>query len=128
MVVGCFVLFCETIIVQPTQDFAFNTTCSFLRVKAMTKIKNVCWVTLYCQQSTIIGAKYSRIDQVKFVENSLQKIWRVIVKGYGLPKANHTPSSFLKAVFHKFWILCINSATAFPIPCCNFSFYRKHNI
>ena len=33
------------------------------------------------------------------------------LKGYGLPKADHIPSNFLKAVFHKFylvhsWILC----------------------
>ena len=33
------------------------------------------------------------------------------MKGYGLPKADRTPSNFLKAVFHKFhlvhsWILC----------------------
>ena len=33
-------------------------------------------------------------------------------KGYGLPKADHMPSNFLKVVFHKFylvhsWILCL---------------------
>ena len=50
------------------------------------------------------GAEYSRISQVKFVQDSLQKIWGDIT------------SDFLKAVFHKFylvhsWILCPISVT-----------------
>ena len=43
------------------------------------------------------ATKYSRMDQVKFVEDSF-------LKGYGLTKAEHTPSNFLKAVFHKFYL------------------------
>ena len=51
------------------------------------------------------GTKYSRMDHVKFVEDSLSKIWR------GLPWADHTPPKFLKADFNKFylahsWLLC----------------------
>ena len=34
--------------------------------------------------------KYSRVDQIRFVEGNLKKI---------------TPSSFLKAVFHKFYLI-----------------------
>ena len=35
--------------------------------------------THYDIQSVIYGTKYSRMDQVKFVEDSLLKIWRDIV-------------------------------------------------
>ena len=38
------------------------------------------------------------MDQVKFVEDSLENIWKGMV-------ANHTPSNFLKAVFHKFYLV-----------------------
>ena len=27
------------------------------------------------------------------------------LKGYGLPKADHTPSNFLTAAFHKFYLV-----------------------
>ena len=52
------------------------------------------------------GAKYSRMDQVKFVKYSLWKIWRNLVY---LSKPYHF--KFLKALFHRFylvhsWILC----------------------
>ena len=45
------------------------------------------------------GAKFSRMDQVKFVEDNL--------------KADHNPPYFSKAVSHKFylahsWMLCYN--------------------
>ena len=41
--------------------------------------------------SSIYETKYSRIEQVKFVEDSLE--------------GDHTPSNFLKAVFHKFYLV-----------------------
>ena len=40
----------------------------------------------------IYGSRYSRIDQIKFVEDSLLKIW------------SHM-TNFLKAVFHKFYLV-----------------------
>ena len=52
---------------------------------------------------------------VKVFENGPSKIWGrqplKHLKWYGLPKADHTRSNFLKAVFHKFylvhsWTLC----------------------
>ena len=48
------------------------------------------------------GDKYSIMDQEKFAEDGLQKVWSV---------ADHITSNFLKAVFRKFylvysWILC----------------------
>ena len=46
------------------------------------------------------GTKYLRMDQVQFVEDSLYKI-----EGDGLLKADHTPSNFLKAVYHKFYLV-----------------------
>ena len=45
------------------------------------------WITL--------RTTYSGIDRVKFVEDSLLK---------HLPKSDHTPSNFLKAAFHKFYL------------------------
>ena len=58
---------------------------------------------------SIYGAKYSGIDQLKFMEDSLQKIWSDMVC---LSRPDHITSKFLKAVFHKFhlvhsWILCL---------------------
>ena len=49
------------------------------------------------------------MDQVKFVEDSLQKIWSDMVCLSDM--VYHITSNFLKAVFHKFymvhsWILC----------------------
>ena len=44
--------------------------------------------TIYATYGVLFETKYSRMDQVKFVEDSL--------------KADHTTSNFLKAVFHKF--------------------------
>ena len=46
----------------------------------------------------LFRTKYSRMNQVKFVQDSFKKN----LKGYGLAKADHNPSIFLKAVFHKF--------------------------
>ena len=43
----------------------------------------------FVTSKSIFGTKYSRMDQVKFV----------------LPKADHTPSNLLKAVFHKFYLV-----------------------
>ena len=55
----------------------------------------------------IYGTKYSKMDQVKFMEDRLYKIWRDMVY-LSRPCIS---SIFLKAVFHKFdlvhsWILC----------------------
>ena len=51
------------------------------------------------------GSRYSRMDQVKFVEESLQKIWSDMVC-YGLSaQADHIILNFLKAVFHKFYLV-----------------------
>ena len=36
-------------------------------------------------------------------------------KGHGLPKVDHNPSSFLKAVFHKFYL--VHSSILCPIYC-----------
>ena len=45
------------------------------------------------------------MDQVKFVEESLQKIWSDMVC-YGLSvQADHIILNFLKAVFHKFYLV-----------------------
>ena len=40
------------------------------------------------------------MDQVKFVEDNLQKIWSDMS-----PWADHITSNFLKAVFHKFYLV-----------------------
>ena len=58
----------------------------------------LCIPLVFCFQE-VHGAKYSRMDQVKFMKDSRWKIWIWIT------------SNFLKAVFHKFylihsWILC----------------------
>ena len=45
------------------------------------------------------GTKYLRVDQVKFLEDSLEEERRNL-KGYGLL----IPSDFLKFVFHKFYL------------------------
>ena len=42
------------------------------------------------------AAKYAGMDQVKFVEEGLSKI---------LKPADHITSNFLKAVFHKFYLV-----------------------
>ena len=47
----------------------------------------------------INGSRYSRMDQVKFVEDSLQKI------SSDMAWADHITSDFLKAVFHKFYLV-----------------------
>ena len=44
--------------------------------------------------ATCVWIKYSRVDQVQLVEDSLYKIWRDM--------ADHIPLNFLKAVSHKF--------------------------
>ena len=76
-------------------------------------------VTKYCTKFTFLlcprlvllltwdGTKYSRMNQVRFVEDSLSKfeeIWSAVSRSY--------PSNFLKAVSYTFylvhcWILCI---------------------
>ena len=48
-----------------------------------------------------LGQKYSRMDQVKICGEQPLKI----LKGHGLPKADHTPSEFLEAVSHKFYLV-----------------------
>ena len=51
--------------------------------------------------SFIYGEQYSRMDQVKFVEDTafkkLEPIWSA--------EADHITSNFLKAVFHKFYLV-----------------------
>ena len=42
------------------------------------------------------------MDQAKFVEHSLQKIWSEMV---WLSKADHITSNFLKAIFHNFYLV-----------------------
>ena len=42
------------------------------------------------------GDKYSIMDQEKFAEDGLQKVWSV---------ADHITSNFLKAVFRKFYLV-----------------------
>ena len=56
------------------------------------------------------GTKYSRMDQVKFEEDSLKNWcdWS--------PEANLITSNFLKVVFHKFYL--VHSWILWPI-CCN---------
>ena len=48
--------------------------------------------------------KYSRVDQVKFVEDSFKKIWRDMVC-LSRPYPFHIPSNFLKAVFQKLYLV-----------------------
>ena len=55
------------------------------------------------------GTKYSKLDQVKYVNTAFKKL-----KGCGLPKADHTPSSkFLMAVSYNFY--SVNSWILYPI-------------
>ena len=49
------------------------------------------------------GSRYSKMDQVKFVEDSLQKIWSDMA---------YYHFKFLKAVFHRFYLVIYS--TLFP--------------
>ena len=48
---------------------------------------------MFLKKETQFGTKHSRVDQVKFVEDSFYKIWRDMV------------FDILKAVFHKFYLV-----------------------
>ena len=52
------------------------------------------WVKILAIRLHLYGSRYSRMDQLKFVEDSHEKIWK-----------DHTTSNFLKAVFHKFYLV-----------------------
>ena len=47
----------------------------------------------------IIGTKYSTVEKIFFLEDSLLKIWNLKVA-----EADHIHSNFLKAVFHKIYL------------------------
>ena len=69
------------------------------------------------------GTKYSGMDQVKFVEDSLWKIWRGMV----WLKQTIPPSNFRKAVFHKcylvhYWIIWLICCWVFVSICCTLCF------
>ena len=67
---------------------------------------------------TIYGTKYSRMYRVKLVEDSL---WKLLIWF-----ADHITSYFLKAIFHRFylvhsWILCPISL----LPLTHINFWKK---
>ena len=57
-------------------------------------------ITSDFDSDTLCETKYSRMDKAKFVKAAFKKL-----KEYGLLKADHTPFKFLKAVFHKFYLV-----------------------
>ena len=61
----------------------------------------------------IYVTKYSKMDQAKFVEDR-QPLKNL--KGSALSLDHHTPSNFLKAVFHKFYL--VHSLILCLIYCC----------
>ena len=44
--------------------------------------------------------QFSRMEQVKYVEDSLKKF-----DGHGMLQAGHTHSNFVKIVFHNFYLV-----------------------
>ena len=76
------------------------------------------WKKKHTHIITIYGTKYSRMYRVKLVEDSL---WKLLIWF-----ADHITSYFLKAIFHRFylvhsWILCPISL----LPLTHINFWKK---
>ena len=64
------------------------------------------------------GSSYSRMGQVKFVKDSLSKIWSDMVC-----LADNITLNFLRAVFHKFHLV----HSLMPWTKCVFDYWQKHS-
>ena len=66
------------------------------------KIDEFLWVEFKKEHLGLTGSSYSRMDQIKFVKDSLYKIWGGMVR---LSRADHVTPNFLKAVSHEFYLV-----------------------
>ena len=89
--------FCEDLFLRMVCTKIFPEE-SFLWFIFVTRIFRYLARTYFRESRKVTnGTKYSRVDQVKFVEDSIWKIWRDMIF-----LSRPYPFKFLKAAFHKF--------------------------